>query len=216
MSAALSRYRATRRSLQRFDRSAHGRQRLALWLAPVPMFYHPRSRAHPALLAARARARRTARRNASMPAACSGRYWRAHRRRGEGGHPVFTRRDEHRVDRAAGDRAQATIAARRSTTFPAAAMSCTAWKRRSGAPDHRSFAAAILRAANLGDDADTTAAVCGQIAGAHYGESGIPAHWLERLTMRRDREPCDLFGRPVCARMHAAAQASRMASTSRR
>jgi ADP-ribosyl-[dinitrogen reductase] hydrolase len=44
-----------------------------------------------------------------------------------------------------------------------------------------SFEAAILRAANLGDDADTTAAVCGQIAGAHYGESDIPPRWLERL-----------------------------------
>lgn len=47
-----------------------------------------------------------------------------------------------------------------------------------------SFEAAILRAANLGDDADTTAAVCGQIAGAHYGESGIPASWLARLAWR--------------------------------
>jgi ADP-ribosyl-[dinitrogen reductase] hydrolase len=47
-----------------------------------------------------------------------------------------------------------------------------------------SFEAAILAAANLGDDADTTAAICGQIAGAHYGESGIPGHWLERLAWR--------------------------------
>ena len=47
-----------------------------------------------------------------------------------------------------------------------------------------SFEAAILKAANLGDDADTTAAVCGQVAGAYYGEQGIPAHWLERLVMR--------------------------------
>jgi ADP-ribosyl-[dinitrogen reductase] hydrolase len=46
------------------------------------------------------------------------------------------------------------------------------------------FEAAILRAANLGDDADTTAAVCGQIAGAYYGESGIPKKWLKRLAMR--------------------------------
>jgi ADP-ribosyl-[dinitrogen reductase] hydrolase len=46
------------------------------------------------------------------------------------------------------------------------------------------FEAAILRAVNLGDDADTTAAVCGQVAGAFYGASGIPARWLERLTMR--------------------------------
>lgn len=47
-----------------------------------------------------------------------------------------------------------------------------------------SFEAAILQAANLGDDADTTAAICGQIAGAHYGESGIPIKWLEKLFMR--------------------------------
>jgi ADP-ribosyl-[dinitrogen reductase] hydrolase len=49
-----------------------------------------------------------------------------------------------------------------------------------------SFAEAVLEAANLGDDADTTAAVCGQIAGAHYGESGIPAAWLERLALRQE------------------------------
>ncbi len=47
-----------------------------------------------------------------------------------------------------------------------------------------SFRDAILKAVNLGDDADTTAAVCGQIAGAHYGEGGIPAGWLGRLCMR--------------------------------
>jgi ADP-ribosyl-[dinitrogen reductase] hydrolase len=46
-----------------------------------------------------------------------------------------------------------------------------------------SFADAILRAANLGDDADTTAAICGQVAGTYYGEAGIPAHWLEKLAM---------------------------------
>ena len=46
------------------------------------------------------------------------------------------------------------------------------------------FEEAILKAANLGDDADTTAAVCGQIAGALWGEGSIPGSWLERLTMR--------------------------------
>ena len=49
-----------------------------------------------------------------------------------------------------------------------------------------SFEEAILKAANLGNDADTTAAVCGQVAGAFYGESGIPSHWLERLVMRQE------------------------------
>lgn len=43
---------------------------------------------------------------------------------------------------------------------------------------------AILAAANLGDDADTTAAICGQVAGAYYGESSIPVDWLRKLTMR--------------------------------
>jgi len=33
---------------------------------------------------------------------------------------------------------------------------------------------AVLKAVNLGDDADTTGAVCGQFAGAFWGESGIP------------------------------------------
>ncbi len=43
---------------------------------------------------------------------------------------------------------------------------------------------AVLKAVNLGDDTDTTAAVCGQIAGAYYGASGIPATWLDNLHMR--------------------------------
>jgi ADP-ribosyl-[dinitrogen reductase] hydrolase len=46
------------------------------------------------------------------------------------------------------------------------------------------FESAILAAANLGDDADTTAAICGQIAGAFYGESGIREKWLNKLHMR--------------------------------
>ena len=37
-----------------------------------------------------------------------------------------------------------------------------------------SFEEAVLRAVNLGDDADTTGAICGQLAGAYWGESGIP------------------------------------------
>ncbi len=45
------------------------------------------------------------------------------------------------------------------------------------------FREGALRAANLGDDADTTAAIYGQIAGAHYGVEAIPAEWRERLAM---------------------------------
>lgn len=46
-----------------------------------------------------------------------------------------------------------------------------------------SFEEAILLATNLGDDADTTAAICGQLAGAFYGIDGIPVRWASRLTM---------------------------------
>ncbi len=46
------------------------------------------------------------------------------------------------------------------------------------------FRGAILLAANLGRDADTTAAVAGQLAGALYGLEGIPAEWRRRLAWR--------------------------------
>ena len=48
----------------------------------------------------------------------------------------------------------------------------------------RSYKDAVLRAANLGDDADTTAAICGQVAGAYYGLSGIPPKWIQKLALR--------------------------------
>lgn len=50
------------------------------------------------------------------------------------------------------------------------------------------FEAAVLAAANLAEDADTTAAVAGQIAGALYGLSGIPPRWLARLLWRTEIE----------------------------
>jgi ADP-ribosyl-[dinitrogen reductase] hydrolase len=46
-----------------------------------------------------------------------------------------------------------------------------------------SFREAILTAVNLGDDADTTAAVCGQLAGAYYAINGLPAGWKEKVAM---------------------------------
>ena len=46
----------------------------------------------------------------------------------------------------------------------------------------------ILAAVNLGDDADTTAAICGQIAGAYYGVSAIPASWLAKVALRAEIE----------------------------
>ena len=44
-----------------------------------------------------------------------------------------------------------------------------------------SFRSAVLMAANLGEDADTTAAIAGQLAGALYGVSGIPQEWRRQV-----------------------------------
>jgi ADP-ribosyl-[dinitrogen reductase] hydrolase len=46
------------------------------------------------------------------------------------------------------------------------------------------FASAVLAAVNLGDDADTTGAVCGQLAGAYWGLSGTPMELLDGLAKR--------------------------------
>jgi ADP-ribosylglycohydrolase len=46
------------------------------------------------------------------------------------------------------------------------------------------FSGGALLAVNLGDDADTTGAVYGQLAGAYYGVEGIPKDWLDKLAMR--------------------------------
>ena len=41
-----------------------------------------------------------------------------------------------------------------------------------------------LLAVNLGEDADTTGAVYGQLAGAYYGVDAIPERWRETLAKR--------------------------------
>lgn len=46
------------------------------------------------------------------------------------------------------------------------------------------FRDGALIAVNLGDDADTTGAIYGQIAGAYYGVNAIPADWLDKIAMR--------------------------------
>ena len=44
------------------------------------------------------------------------------------------------------------------------------------------FNSGALAAVNLGDDADTTGAIYGQVAGAYYGLEAIPSHWRARIT----------------------------------
>lgn len=65
----------------------------------------------------------------------------------------------------------------RGTGYCIDALEAAVWAV-AGAADVRD---AILRAANLGNDADTTAAIAGQLAGARWGASGIPAAWRERV-----------------------------------
>ena len=51
------------------------------------------------------------------------------------------------------------------------------------------FRSAVLLAANLGDDADTTAAIARQLAGAIHGVRGMPADWARRAGLAAaDRE----------------------------
>lgn len=48
----------------------------------------------------------------------------------------------------------------------------------------QSFREGALLAVNLGDDADTTGAIFGQIGGAYYGVDDIPAGWRQKLARR--------------------------------
>jgi ADP-ribosyl-[dinitrogen reductase] hydrolase len=79
------------------------------------------------------------------------------------------------------DRTHAEIA---GTGYCVASLEAALWCVHHGT----GFEDTVLMAANLGDDADTTAAIAGQLAGALYGKSGIPARWLERLHMRDEIE----------------------------
>jgi len=47
------------------------------------------------------------------------------------------------------------------------------------------FEEGALAAVNLGDDADTTGAIYGQLAGAYYGLGGIPRRWRNRITLSK-------------------------------
>jgi ADP-ribosylglycohydrolase len=64
------------------------------------------------------------------------------------------------------------------------------------------FRDGALLAVNLGDDADTTGAVYGQLAGAFYGEAEIPTPWRERLALREVIESfADRLYKLACARV---------------
>ena len=47
--------------------------------------------------------------------------------------------------------------------------------------DENSFEKGACAAVNLGDDTDTTAAIYGQLAGAHYGLRRLPKKWIDQI-----------------------------------
>ncbi|CAF2131359.1 unnamed protein product [Rotaria magnacalcarata] len=51
--------------------------------------------------------------------------------------------------------------------------------------DGNSFETGALAAVNLGDDTDTTAAIYGQLAGAHYGYQKLPKRWLQHAYAKK-------------------------------
>jgi ADP-ribosyl-[dinitrogen reductase] hydrolase len=72
----------------------------------------------------------------------------------------------------------------RGSGFVVDALEAAAWAFAST----DAYADCVLAAANLGDDADTTAAIAGQLAGAFYGVDAIPAAWRAKLALRERLE----------------------------
>ena len=68
----------------------------------------------------------------------------------------------------------------RATGYVARSLEAALWALHSTS----TFKEGCLLAVNLGDDADTTGAVYGQLAGAMYGERGIPQSWSKKLAQR--------------------------------
>ncbi|OLY90906.1 ADP-ribosylglycohydrolase [Cnuella takakiae] len=52
----------------------------------------------------------------------------------------------------------------------------------------RNYSEAVLKAVNLGEDTDTTGAICGGLAGLLYGFEQIPGAWLQVLARKKDIE----------------------------
>jgi ADP-ribosyl-[dinitrogen reductase] hydrolase len=75
-----------------------------------------------------------------------------------------------------------------------------------------SFTQGCLNLVNLGNDAVTTGAVLGQLAGAFYGIDAIPAEWRLKLAML-DKIETLAAGLQVAASRHATCKSDRLGST---
>ena len=81
---------------------------------------------------------------------------------------------------AAGSYKEKSPPAIRGTGYVVDALEASLWAFHSSS----TFEEGALLAVNLGDDADTTGAIYGQLAGAFYGVEGIPERWLSTIAMR--------------------------------
>ena len=78
-----------------------------------------------------------------------------------------------------------------------------------------SFGEALVLAVNLGDDADTTGAVTGQLAGALYGVAGMPQRWLDAVAWRPSiLEAADKLLTPAAERIEGSRGQARFADAS--
>ncbi len=78
----------------------------------------------------------------------------------------------------------------KGTGFVIDSLHAAIWAFKEG----NSFEDSVLKGVNLGDDADTTGAVCGQLAGAHWGYKQIPKHLIDGLDKK---EMIDLYLNPI-------------------
>ena len=64
------------------------------------------------------------------------------------------------------------------------------------------YSECVLKAVNLGEDTDTTAAVAGSLAGLWYGMEQIPDAWLRQLA-KQDQicRLCDQFTDAICGKL---------------
>lgn len=66
----------------------------------------------------------------------------------------------------------------RGTTYVVDCLEAALW----AFDNSNTFEEGCIKAVNLGEDADTTGAVYGQLAGAFYGLKSIPVRWIDKVT----------------------------------
>ena len=184
VAAALDRYRQTGDALSGSTDPASAGNGCIMRLAPVPMFYFPDESAAKKYAGESARTTHGAPECIDASRLLAGMICRA-----LGGaskdEVLFGEADtfhgESRVAAIArGTYRHMSADQLRGSGYVVASLQAAAWCF----ANTDAFEAAVASAANLGEDADTTAAVCGQLAGAFYGERGIPDRWLSKLAMR--------------------------------